>query len=260
MLLYKRLFFSVTAIVLSFAVFILPASARSEQGWFIRRNGNLRPEITTEQSIIYKYNAYYIDKKLTDESEKKILYITFDAGYENGNTEKILDTLKEKEVPAAFFLLDNIILKNTDLVTRMQKEGHLVCNHTRNHKNLCASTKEQIEENLSSLEKIYEQATGEKMSRFFRFPEGKYNENALKYVSELGYTTVFWSFAYADWDNHHQPSPEAAIKKILSNTHNGAIILLHPTSSTNALIMPRLIDEWRAAGYSFGTLNELIAE
>ena len=182
---FKR-FLKVTAFIIGFALLYTPCYAAGDVcGWFIRRNGNLRPEIGEKESIIYNYNGYYIDKSLSDDSEKKVLYITFDAGYENGNIERILDVLKEKEVPAAFFLLDNIILKNTDLVTRMAEEGHLICNHTRNHKNLAHSTKEEIKENLSSLEEIYTECTGKEMTKFFRFPEGKYSEMALKYVSEL---------------------------------------------------------------------------
>ena len=139
----------------------------------------------------------------------------------------------------------------------MAKEGHLVCNHTKNHKNICQMNSEQISKNLTDLEKIYEQKTGKRMSRYFRFPEGKYSMDALREVEKLGYKSIFWSLAYEDWDNEKQPNPDYALKKLLSNTHNGAIILLHPTSETNALILPRLIDEWRGMGYEFGTLDQL---
>lgn len=225
--------------------------------WYVKRNGNKRPLLSAEQTIINEYNAYYIDNSLNDDSERKVIYLTYDAGYENGNIEKTLDILKEEEVPAAFFLLDNIILKNTALVTRMADEGHLVCNHTKNHKCLCGMTQEQIEKNLKALETLYEEKTGRTMAKYFRFPEGKYNEEALRCVSELGYKTVFWSFAYDDWDNARQLAPEKAIKKILSNTHNGAVILFHPMSDTNVKILPTLIKKWRELGYIFGTLDEL---
>ena len=228
-------------------------------GWFIKRNGNKQPIFTQEQIEVSNYSGYYIDKSLNDESSEKVLYLTFDAGYENGNVEKILNVLKDKKVPAAFFLLDNIILKNTDIVERMSNEGHLVCNHTKNHKNICNMNSEQINKNLTDLEKIYEQKTGKAMSKYFRFPEGKYSIEALKTVENLGYKTIFWSLAYEDWDNAKQPNSEYALKKLISNTHNGAIILLHPTSETNALILPHLIDEWRNMGYEFGSLDELTA-
>lgn len=231
--------------------------AETDKCWYIKRNGNLRPTFPKDAEHLKEYNCYYIDDKYSDSSEQKRIYITFDAGYENGNVEKILDVLKDKNVPAAFFLLDNIILKNTDLVLRMASEGHLVCNHTKNHKNLSSASREQIAADLCALEDIYESKTRLTMSKYFRFPEGRYSEEAVRYVSELGYKTVFWSFAYDDWDNGRQSSPDKAIQKVISNTHNGAVMLFHPTSSTNAEIFGTLIDKWRDMGYEFGTLDEL---
>ncbi len=227
--------------------------------WSIKRGkGGAIPTFPKEADEIKKYGAYFIDER--EHEGKKIIYLTFDAGYENGNTEKILDVLNEENVPAAFFLLDNIILKNTDLVKRMADEGHLVCNHTKNHKDLSNSDKSEICRNLTALEKIYEEKTGREMSKYFRFPEGKYNIESLKCVSELGYKTIFWSFAYDDWDNNRQLNAKKAMKKILDNTHNGAVMLFHPTSDTNAAIFSDLIKEWKAQGYTFGTLDELTAE
>lgn len=245
-------------IVIAFSLYANSVYATNEYSWYIKRNGNKRPTIQSEQELIYKYNGYFIDKKVSDVDDKKILYLTFDLGYENGNTEKIVNTLNEENVKAAFFVLDNIILKNTDLVTKMAENGHLICNHTKNHKNICNETEENIIKNLTDLEKIYEEKTSLTMAKFFRFPEGKYSENALKCVSSLGYKTIFWSFAYDDWDNNRQPSPNRAIKKVLENTHNGAVMLFHPTSKTNAEIFPTLIKEWKAMGYTFGTLDELV--
>ncbi len=229
----------------------------TQYSWYCKRNGNKQPEITKEEELISKYNGYSIDRNVADDDEKKILYLTFDAGYENGNIKKILDVLNEKNVSAAFFILDNIILKNPDLVTRMSKEGHLVCNHTKNHINICNMSKEEISKNLSDLEILYEEVAQQKMAKYFRFPEGRYSEKSLAAVNELGYKTIFWSFAYDDWDNARQTNPEKAFNKIKQNTHNGAIILLHPNSRVNAQIMPRLIDEWRNQGYTFGTLDQL---
>ena len=220
--------------------------------WFIKRRGCECPEFPPDADEIEKYDAYYVDKS----GEKKI-YLTFDAGYENGHIKRILDVLKEKEVPAAFFLLDNIILKNTDLVIRMADEGHLVCNHTKNHKNLSGASFDEISRNLSALEMIYEEKCGRTMAKYFRFPEGSYSIEAIESIQKLGYKTIFWSFAYDDWDNERQPDREKAIKKILDNTHSGAVMLFHPTSETNAAIMAELIDAWREMGYSFGTLDEL---
>ncbi len=240
-------------------IFALNTSA-SEEGlcWFIRRAGNKQPQISFEHKIIEKYNGYYIDKKCSDESSNKKIYLTFDAGYDNGNVAKTLDILKEKNVSAAFFILDHIIYKNTDVVLRMADEGHLVCNHTKNHKDLSKLTKDEIEKNLYGLERAYEDKTGNKMSKYFRFPEGKYSEEALSVVNDMGYKTIFWSFGYDDWDNERQPDPNKSIEKIISNTHNGEVILLHPTSDTNVKILAQLIDKWREMGYSFGTLDELV--
>ena len=230
--------------------------AENESSWYLKRHGHELPTFPENAELLSEYNVYYVDKSAFEKGEK-VIYLTFDAGYENGNISKILDVLKSENVPAAFFLLDNIILKNENLVKRMVSEGHLVCNHTKRHKNLCGASKEEIYNDLSALEEIFEEKIGEKMSKYFRFPEGKYSIEAVKSVNELGYKTIFWSFAYDDWDNSRQPDKQKSIIKILSNTHSGEIILLHPTSSTNAEILPILIKEWRKMGYSFGTLDDL---
>ena len=243
---------SACILAIMFLTLALKVNAQGELNWYIKRKGRDIPIFPKEAVEAESYDAYYIDKS----GEKKI-YLTFDAGYENGNVEKILDVLKEKSVPAAFFLLDNIILKNSDLVLRMEDEGHLVCNHNKNHKNLSFASEEEIARNLKALEMIYEERCGRKMSKYFRFPEGRYTLQALKTVQSLGYKTIFWSFAYDDWDNGRQPDCDKAIKKVLDNTHDGAVMLFHPTSSTNAEIFPILIDSWRDMGYTFGTLDEL---
>ena len=175
------------ALTILLKVFCVSIFAQSDAvNWYVRRSGNSQPEISDEQKIIEKYNGIYIDKNYTDESAEKRIYLTFDAGYENGNVEKTLDVLKNEGVSAAFFVLDHIILNNTDLVKRMTDEGHLVCNHTKNHKDLTEMTKEQIIKNVTALENIYEEKTGLKMSKFFRFPEGRYNEYSLSVVNDLG--------------------------------------------------------------------------
>lgn len=231
--------------------------ASSAKHWYMPRNGQKQPTLPREQEDILSHNAYYMDTSVGDDSTDRVLYLTFDAGYENGNIERILDTLKSEEVPAAFFILDHLVLKNTDLVKRMKEEGHLVCNHTKNHKDMTACDDATMKKNLTDLEKIYEEKTGYTLDKYFRFPEGCYNERALACADALGYRTVFWSFGYADWDNGKQPSSAEAIRKIIKNTHNGEVLLLHPTSATNAEILPALIKEWRAMGYRFGTLEEL---
>ena len=147
--------------------------------------------------------------------------------------------------------------KYNDIVMRMTAEAHLVCNHTKNHKDMSKLSDDEIKSNLTDLEKIYEQKTGKTLAKYFRFPEGRYSEQALKTVNDMGYKIIFWSFGYADWDDARQPSADRAYEKVIENTHNGEVVLLHPTSKTNVEILPRLIDEWRNMGYTFGTLDEL---
>jgi peptidoglycan-N-acetylmuramic acid deacetylase len=256
----KKIGLFLLCILTLFAFFSSSVNVYAQNGefsWFCGRYGNNQPPISKEETLINKYGGFSVDRDVCDGSEKRVIYLTFDAGYENGNVERILNVLKEERVQAAFFLLDNIILKNTDLVTRMSEEGHLVCNHTKNHKNLCNATFEEIEKDVLALEAIYKANTGKKMDKFFRFPEGRYSEEALECVGRLGYRSVFWSFAYDDWDNSRQPDREKAVKKILSNTHNGAIFLFHPTSEVNADIFPTLISEWRKMGYEFGSLRDI---
>ena len=240
-----------------FACFAISAFAENgtSYGWYVKKNASGEPMIPTEQSFIENYDAFY-----RGDPDEKIIYLTFDAGYENGNVERILNVLKEKNVTAAFFLLDHIILKNTDLVKRMADEGHLVCNHTKNHKDLSKLSKDEIIDDLTDLERIYQQKCDREMAKYFRFPEGKYSEAALSAVQSLGYKTVFWSFGYADWDNNAQPDAKKAIDKIIGATHCGEVILLHPTSATNCEILPTLIDKWKEMGYSFGSLDQLAAK
>lgn len=247
----------VVAIIVSSTLSI---SASGTQSWYCIRNSNhMQPKADSNMKYIENYNGFYVDKKYGDNCEEKVIYLTFDAGYENGNIERILDTLKEKEVKGAFFILGNLITKNTDLVKRMANEGHIVANHTNKHPDMTKkSSIADFEQELIDLEKIYTDYTGLQMSKYFRPPEGKFNQSVMEYASSLGYYTIFWSFAYADWDNNKQMSAESAKKKIFDNIHNGAVILLHPTSKTNADILGDVIDELRNQGYRFGTLDELV--
>ena len=200
-----------------------------------------------------KYNAYCVGK--TDE---KVIYLTFDAGYENGYAENILDTLKKHDVKAAFFLVGNYLEKEPDLVKRMIKEGHIVGNHTYNHPDMSKiSEKESFKKELYSLKELYESITGEEMPMYYRPPQGKFNEENLKLANELGYKTIFWSLAYTDWQNDKQPSKEFAFSKLIPRIHPGAVVLLHITSKTNSEILDELLTKWEEMGYTFQTLDEL---
>ena len=200
-----------------------------------------------------QYDAAY----LGDPSEK-VIYLTFDAGYENGCTAKILDTLQKHNVKAAFFLVGNYIEKNADLVRRMAEEGHTVGNHTMHHPDMSKlKDKEAFAKELQDLEELYREKTGEQLPKYYRPPQGIYSEENLKMAKELGYKTVFWSLAYVDWNNDSQPTREQAFAKLLPRIHPGAVVLLHSTSQTNAEILDELLTKWAQMGYRFGTLDEL---
>ena len=188
----------------------------------------------------------------------KTVYLTFDAGYSNENVEKTLDVLKKHNIRAAFFILPGIIKNSKTVVQRMIDDGHLICNHTTSHGDMSKITDIQSFENeLCGVETLFEETFSHKMEKYFRPPEGAFSKTTLEFCRELGYTPVFWSFAYADWDNGKQPDPEKAKSKILSQLHDGMVLLLHPTSKTNADILDSVITEIRARGYSFGTLDDL---
>ena len=249
------------AFFLLLALLLLMPTVSADTGaisWYtVRNKAHRQPIFGEDLRVVEKYNGFFMDHVHTSQEGDKVVYLTFDAGYENGNVAKVLDVLQEKEVGAAFFVLKHLVTANKELVLRMEKEGHLVCNHTATHADLSLASKDKIRAELQELEECYTTLTGASMAKFFRPPEGKFSLEMLQYVRDLGYKTVFWSFAYADWDNQSQPSQQKALQCIMDNIHNGAVILLHPTSATNAVILPTVIDELRAQGYRFGTLEEL---
>lgn len=243
------------------ACFVLSAYATPEPdayGWYVVRNSeHKQPVLDAHMRFIEDNGAFYVDRAHSDGDKEKVIYLTFDAGYENGNVAKTLDTLKARGVKSAFFILDNMITDNTELIKRMADEGHTVCNHSMNHKDMSTLSREEFTRELLGLESLYTEYTGGELAKYYRPPEGRFTEDNLKWAESLGYKTVFWSFAYEDWNNEKQPSREYAMKKILSNIHNGAVILLHPTSATNAAILDGLITELESMGYRFGVLDEI---
>lgn len=244
----------VIALAVSVSVFASSALTTGSWGLSFRQEG-APPIGNAGKDQLRQYQAAYIG-----DVGEKVLYLTFDAGYENGCTAKILDTLKEKQVPAAFFLVGNYIQRSPDLVRRMVAEGHTVGNHTMHHYDMSRlSDKAAFSKELTDLETLYKETVGQELPKYYRPPQGIYSEENLKMAQELGYQTVFWSLAYVDWNNDSQPTKEAAFAKLLPRTHNGAVVLLHSTSKTNAEILGELIDKWKAMGYRFGTLEELFA-
>ena len=200
-----------------------------------------------------KYDAAYIGN-----TQEKVIYLTFDAGYENGCTAKILDTLKKHQVSAAFFLVGNYIEKNADLVRRMVAEGHTVGNHTMHHYDMSKlSEPAAFRKELQDLEELYQKTVGVPMEKYYRPPQGIYSEENLRQAKELGYKTVFWSLAYVDWKNDAQPTRDTAFNKLLPRTHPGAVVLLHSTSQTNADILDELLSRWEQQGYRFAPISEL---
>ncbi len=225
--------------------------------WYCTNNNDhTLPKLGRDLAIITKYDGYYANCNV--KGGDKVIYLTFDAGYENGNVAKILDALKAHNATGAFFILGNLIKRNGELVMRMVNEGHMVCNHTRSHPDMTEITdKRMFFSQLDSLAKMYFELTGKEMAKVYRPPEGRFSEQNLCFAKELGYKTVFWSFAYADWDNNKQMSEEKALEKILAHIHNGEVMLLHPTSATNAAILDRLLTKLEDDGYRFGSLEEL---
>lgn len=201
-----------------------------------------------------EYLAQYDALYCKDPAEKK-LYITFDAGFENGNTEKILDALKKHGVKAVFFLVGNYFETQPDLVKRMVSEGHTVGNHTYSHPDMSAIADEASFQNeLEKNARLYQELIGTEMPKLYRPPQGKFCENNLRMAQKLGYHTVFWSLAYVDWYENDQPTRDEAFQKLLPRVHPGAVVLLHSTSKTNGEILDELLTEWEKQGYTFGDL------
>ena len=199
-----------------------------------------------------KYDAYYAEN-----TKDKVLYLTFDCGFENGNTPAILEALKKHNAKATFFVVGNYLSTSPDLVKQMLEEGHNVGNHSYHHPDMTQMGKEEFAKELGELEQLYEQTTGKPMVKYYRPPQGKYSENNLKIAKELGYKTFFWSLAYVDWKQDSQPTHEEAFDKLLKRVHPGAIVLLHNTSKTNGEILDELLTKWEGMGYTFKSLDEL---
>ncbi len=213
-----------------------------------------QPTGMASKDSLKAYNAYYVG----DES-KKVIYLTFDCGYENGNTEPILDALKKHNVQATFFVVGHYLESAPDLVKRMVEEGHTVGNHTYHHPDMSKiSDYASFEKEMKDVEVLYQEITGKEMVKFYRPPQGKYSTENLEMANEMGYRTFFWSLAYADWYQDKQPSKEEAFEKLLGRIHPGAVVLLHSTSGTNASILDELITKWKEMGYEIRPLEELI--
>ena len=241
----------ILALVLGAAVLSSAVVETGSWGLSYRTEG-AAPEGPLSTGKLAELGAAYVG-----DPEERVLYLTFDAGYENGCTAQILDTLGKHNVKAAFFLVGHYIESNADLVRRMAAEGHTVANHSMHHPDMSGLSEAEFKAELTALEDAYREVTGTELAKFYRPPQGVYSEANLKTAKDLGYRTVFWSLAYVDWNNDAQPTRQQALDKLIPRTHNGAIVLLHSTSATNAAVLDELLTRWEEMGYRFGTLDEL---
>ena len=255
----KSLFYAMAAVCMVCALLFVPfdttrAIETGAWGLSFSEEGQ-PPKGPAEVQQLQKVGAAYIGN-----TSQKVLYLTFDAGYENGYTEKILDVLKQHNVPAAFFLVGNYLQRNADLVRRMVNEGHIVGNHTMHHPDMSRiTTMEAFQKELEDLETLFGEITGKQLPKYYRPPQGIYSQKNLEMAQKLEYHTVFWSLAYGDWDNNAQPTKEQAMKKLLPRIHNGAVILLHSTSKTNSEILDELLTTYKNMGYTFASIDKLFA-
>ena len=252
---YKRfLAFILLPVITALFPFLVYADTGDFQAydWYFKpTSDNTQPEVIPEAPFISDYKVLYMGN-----ADEKTLYLTFDAGYDSGYHTKILDTLKLKNVKAAFFLDGNFVKTNPNIVKRMFDEGHLVCNHTLKHPDMTSLRDfETYSKQITEWNKLIEDL-GCTPTGYFRFPSGRFSKTALDYNEKLGLTTVFWSFAYYDWDEKDQPDHTSAKDKIYSRVHNGAVMLLHSTSKTNCEILPDIIDDLRLLGYTFKPLTD----
>ncbi len=236
---------------------VIPASGSvSSDNWGLGfgQEGS-QPTGNASVDELKQYDAHFVG-----DNAEKVIYLTFDAGYENGNTQPILDALKKHNVTATFFVVGHYLESAPELVKQMVADGHFVGNHTYHHLDMSSiASKESFEKEMRDVENLFKEITGTELAHFYRPPQGKYNTNNLKMAKELGYHTFFWSLAYVDWYQDKQPTREEAFKKLVGRIHPGAIVLLHSTSKTNGEILDELLTRWEEMGYTFRTLEDFVA-
>lgn len=253
----KRITILFTVIALSLVIFSINIINAENQafhfGFKKSKNGNLA-SIAQEgfMEILKKYNAIFLG-----DIKKKELYLTFDNGYENGYTGKIMDVLKEKKVPATFFVTGHYVKDQPDLLIRMVNEGHIIGNHSWSHPDMTRISNEKIKEELDKVKNEVFKLTGQLEMNYLRPPRGIFNEQMLSTSYNLGYTNVFWSIAYKDWETKDQEGWKYAYEKVMSQLHPGAVILLHTVSKDNAEALAKMIDDARKLGYEFKSLDQM---
>ena len=221
-------------------------------GWGFKKEKNKAPSMPDEYTSILKaYDGYYLGNQ-----NKKVLYLTFDEGYENGYTNQILDVLKRTKTPAAFFVTGPYLEKETDIVNRMLDEGHIVGNHTVNHPSMPSVNDETVVKEIDNLNNMFKEKYGKTM-KYFRPPRGEFSERTMSITRDMGYKTIFWSSAYADWDVNNQKGTDYALEQFTNQLHNGSIILLHAVSKDNANALESMINTAKKQGYTFLSLDNL---
>lgn len=236
---------------------VFPAAKNLEEGkilrWgLVKRTEGRPPDVDPgAPELLRRYNSLYLG-----DPGKKVIYLTFDEGYENGFTPKILDVLKENKVKAVFFITGHFLKSNLELVKRMIEEGHEVGNHTMTHKSMPELSDSGIKADIQELDDEFFKVTGKHM-KYLRAPKGEYSERTLRVSREMGYANIFWSFAYEDWIKDKVRGADFARNAVIKYLHNGEVILLHAVSADNAMALDSIIKDTRLAGYEFGDLNEL---
>ncbi|MYL71557.1 delta-lactam-biosynthetic de-N-acetylase [Halobacillus litoralis] len=246
---WKRTF----ALVLVLVLLILPNQTLAEGWGFSKKKDGSVPDVGRYGPMIEKYDGFYVDP-----SGDPIVYLTFDNGYEQGYTGQVLDVLKDKGVPATFFVTGHYIESAPDLLKRMAKEGHLIGNHSWSHPDFTKVSKGKMKQELERVDEAVKELTDQEVMTFVRPPRGTFNEETLGWAKEFGYTHAFWSLAFVDWETDKQQGWEYAYRSVIDQIHPGAVILLHTVSQDNAEALAQLIDELRKRGYSFGSLNDLM--
>lgn len=259
----KKQIVTISVIILTFVLFCtlmynpslretISTASIDDWGLSYQKTGEA-PVGNASKEFLKQYDSYYVGN-----DTEKVIYLTFDAGFDNGNTQPILDALKKHNIKAAFFLVSNFMETKPDLVKQMVKDGHIVANHTYSHPDMSKiSSYTDFSDEIIKLENCYKEITGNEMQKFYRPPQGKFNEENLMMAQKMGYKTIFWSLAYVDWLENKQPTKEEAFSKLLTRIHPGAVVLLHSTSKTNAEILDELLTKWKEMGYTFKGVDEL---
>ncbi|QTM98337.1 delta-lactam-biosynthetic de-N-acetylase [Sediminibacillus dalangtanensis] len=249
-----KFYWVMLALLLFWAVAMPTGNQAEGYGWGYKKNSNHQPpEVGKYDTILEDNGGYYLDK-----SGEKVIYLTFDNGYEQGYTDKILDVLKKKDVPAAFFVTGHYVDSSPELVKRMVDEGHIVGNHSYHHPDFTKLSKKKMKEELDKLQSAVAKISDQKTMQYVRPPKGTFTEQSIKWANELGYIHMFWSLAFVDWNTNSQKGWQSAYQQVIDQVHPGAVILLHTVSEDNAEALEYMIDDMRKQGYTFKSLDDLV--